>query len=294
LITGCSSGIGEALCLAFHARGCTVIATARRPESLQRVQAAGVQTLRLDVTDRTEIAQVVCTVLESNGRIDILINNAGYGLIKPAIDLQHDELRAQLETNFLAPLALAQAVSPSMKHNGQGKIVNIGSISGIVTTPFSGAYCASKAALHSLSDALRMELKPFGLQVITVQPGAIRSHFGKTAAATAQQSIEDNSWYHSLQNAINQRAEVSQQNATSAQDFAERLTELLLKERPPSTIRLGKHSTFLPLLQRLLPQRMLDKVLMKRFGLDALEISLLPDRKERQPSDGLKSRQRSP
>ena len=160
LITGCSSGIGEALSREFHKKNCHVIATARRIESIEKLRKEGLDTKQLDINNHEEINRVVATILENTGRIDFLINNVGYALIGPTIELTNSQLQSQLETNVLAPLALIRAVAPSMKKNGEGKIVNIGSISCVVSTPFSGAYCASKAALHSLSDALRMELLP--------------------------------------------------------------------------------------------------------------------------------------
>lgn len=270
-ITGCSSGIGEALCREFHQRGCRVIATARRLESLEKLKAEGLDTLKLDVNNRDDVNRVVKTILESNDGIDFLINNAGYALIGPSIELSDSELRSQLETNFISPIALIRAVAPGMKKKGQGKIVNIGSISGLVTTPFSGVYCASKAALHSISDALRMELEPFGIQVITIQPGAIQSQFGSAALATAEESTKSNSWYGPLRQAISDRANLSQEDATPSHEFASKLVDALLAKRTPPIIRLGKKSLILPLIRLLLPSTVLDKILMKKFGLNRLK-----------------------
>lgn len=158
LITDCSSGIGKALCQALHRRGCRVVATARRLEGIDDLKAHTVMTLLLDVTDSAGIQQVIKAVLDQEGRIDLLVNNAGFGQFGPLMDLSPAQLQAQFQTNVLAPLDLVQQVAPVMKQQRSGIIVNIGSISGVVTTPFAGAYCASKAALHSLSEALRMEL----------------------------------------------------------------------------------------------------------------------------------------
>lgn len=267
LITGCSSGIGEALCQAFQQRGARVIATARRLETLTTLHAQGCQTAALDVNSPENIETLSAALLAEHGTIDILINNAGFALIGPAIELSAEDLRAQFETNLIAPLLLAQALAPAMKAGGQGKIVNIGSISGIASTPFSGAYCASKAALHAFSDALRMELAAFGIQVITVQPGAIASQFGATAAKQAAQILRPNSWYLALESQIIKRAELSQQGATPAAEFASQLVDKLLLPQPPAVIRLGKKSVYLPLLKRWLPERLLDQVMKKKFGL---------------------------
>jgi short-subunit dehydrogenase len=270
LITGCSSGIGAALCREFHQNGCMVIATARRLESLDKLRSEGLETEELDVNNQDDILRVVSSAVEKSGRIDMLVNNAGYALLGPAVELTDSALRSQMETNLLAPLALIREITPSMKKNGKGKIVNIGSISGIVATPFSGAYCASKAALHSLSDALRMELSPFGIKVITVQPGAVRSNFGKTASRMAMNSLKPDSWYRNIKEAVKDRANMSQQDPMSAGDFAKRLVAKLLRDNPPSVIRLGKKSLLLPTLKWLLPVKTLDKVFMKKFRLVVL------------------------
>ena len=271
LITGCSSGIGAALCREFHQKGCKVIATARRIESVEEFRGDGFDTEKLDVNNRDDIRRVVGSVLEKYSRIDMLINNAGYAQIGPTVELSDSDLQSQLETNLFGPLALIREIAPSMKANGEGRIVNIGSISGIVSTPFAGAYCASKAAWHALSDALRMELLPFGIKVITVQPGAIESRFGQTALENTMATLKADSWYHAVRESIHARAEASQEDATPARDFAKCLVDTLLKDNPPPVIRLGKKSMFLPTLKALLPVRMLDRLLMKKFGLATID-----------------------
>lgn len=271
LITGCSSGIGAALSREFHRKSCHVIATARRIESIEKLRIEGLDTEQLDINNHEEIDRVVASILNDKGRIDLLINNAGYALIGPTVELSNSQLQSQLETNVLSPLALIRAVAPSMKNNGKGTIVNIGSISGVVSTPFSGAYCASKAALHSLSDALRMELLPFGIKVITVQPGGIKSHFGKAASKTASDIFKPDSWYKSVRAGIIGRAEVSQIKATPANIFATDLVNFILKENPPPIIRLGKKSWFLPTMKQLLPTAILDRIFIKKFGIDSIK-----------------------
>lgn len=263
LITGSSSGIGHALCHSFADRGFRVVATARRPESLKSLAAQGMATLPLDVTSTADIQAAIAAVLEQEGRLDVLVNNAGYGLFGPLLDISPSALEKQFHTNVFAPLAIIQAVAPIMKRQGQGLILNIGSISGVITTPFAGAYCGSKAALHALSDALRMELAPFGIRVVTVQPGAIASNFGNAARS----SLPPESWYLPLANQIQGRANFSQVDATPAQEFSDRLLDIALRPHPPAIIRLGKKSLWLPLLRRLLPLSWLDRILTQRFGL---------------------------
>ena len=183
-ITGCSTGIGRALSEEFHRCGFRVIATARRLESLSDLREKGISTHALDVNNKDQVKHVIEAVLHQEKTIDVLVNNAGYGLIGPSIEIPENELILQFQTNVFATLFIAQKIAPIMREHGNGLIINIGSVSGIATTPFSGAYCASKAALHALSDALRMELSVFGIKVVTVQPGGIRTQFGESAKAT--------------------------------------------------------------------------------------------------------------
>lgn len=271
LITGCSTGIGRALSEEFHRRGFCVVATARRLESIADLEDKGVSTYALDVTDKDQVAQVVQTVADRKKRIDVLVNNAGFMLIGPAIELPIAELSQQFETNVFAALYLAQQVAPIMKMQGSGLIVNMGSISGIATTPFSAAYCASKAALHAVSDALRMELSPFNLQVMTVQPGAITSHLAETAKTLIPRVLKPESWYQPVADSIQARAEVSQVNATPVEEFAQKLVAAVMSEKPPAVVRIGKLSTYLPLMKKIMPTGMLDAKLKKKFGLNRLE-----------------------
>jgi short-subunit dehydrogenase len=187
----------------------------------------------------------------------------------PMLDIGKEEIEQQFQTNVFAPLEMMQAVAPAMRRNGGGLIVNIGSISGVVPTPFAGAYCASKAALHAISDAARMELEPFGIRVLTVQPGAIRSDFGANAVRRVMNIVTENSWYFSLKNAVIGRANASQGEATPAEELAKRLTAIAFLDKPPAVVRIGKKSTSLPLLKLLLPVRTLDKVFKKMFSLSS-------------------------
>lgn len=267
MITGSSSGIGKALCYGFHRQGCRVVATARQLEAIADLKAENMLTLALDVTDSAAVKQGVATVLAREGRIDILVNNAGFGQFGPLMDISQPQLQAQFQTNVWAPLELVQQVAPAMKRQRSGTIINIGSISGVVTTPFAGAYCASKAALHSLSDALRLELAPFGIRVVTVQPGAIQSGFGAAAAQSLSGVISPQSWYTVLEPNIRARANLSQAEATPADTFADQLVAAVMKPHPAAIVRLGKKSRWLPLLKQILPLKVLDALLKRRFGL---------------------------
>lgn len=273
LITGCSSGIGAAMAREFHRRGHTVYATARRVESLQALQQAGLRTLALDVNDDASIAAAMAVVHSEQGHLNILVNNAGFSQVGAVLDLQREDLRRQYETNVIAPMAVARAALPLLRaasvgdagHRGTAVIANIGSIVGLFTTPFAGAYCSSKAALHALTDALRMEVAPFGIQVVTVQPGGVQSSFGNHAEAAIQ--LPADSPYRGVEKGIRARAQAGQVGATPAQAFVIPVVDALLSGTPPVRVRGGKGSTLFPLLKALLPTRRFDAVLSRRFGL---------------------------
>lgn len=181
LVTGCSTGIGRATALRLVRAGLTVHATARRPETLGELAAAGCTVGALDVTDRASASAAVEEVLGRHGRIGGLVNNAGYGEYGPLEEVPLDAARRQLETNVVGLVGLTQLVLPSMREAGAGRVVHIGSMGGRFTIPGSGWYHATKYALEALSDAMRVEVAPFGIRVSLVQPGAIRTDFADTA-----------------------------------------------------------------------------------------------------------------
>ena len=199
LITGCSTGIGRALTEACVARGDTVIATARRLESLSDLQHERIKRFALDVNDASAIASLVRELEQQIDHIDLLINNAGYAAMGPVVELSRETLLRQFDTNVFAPVEVTRQLLPLLERSTKAQVVNVGSVSGILTTPFSGAYCATKAALHSLSDAMRMELAPFGIEVVVVQPGAIRSSFGDTSLAGVSDLLADDSRYKKVE-----------------------------------------------------------------------------------------------
>jgi NAD(P)-dependent dehydrogenase (short-subunit alcohol dehydrogenase family) len=272
LITGCSSGIGAALAHDFHQRGHRVYATARRRESLAALEALGIHGLVLDVNDDASIAAALATVAQDGGHLDLLINNAGFSQVGAVVDLTRDDLRRQYETNVIAPAAVTAQAMPLLRaavaKNGSAVVANVGSIVGLFTTPFAAAYCSSKAAIHSLTDALRMELAPFGISVVSIQPGGVRSSFGQHAAAAIR--LPEGSIYRPVESGIRARAQASQQGATPAEEFAPPVVDALLRNPPPRVIRGGANCVRLPLLKRLLPAEMFDGKLTKMFGLDAL------------------------
>jgi len=268
LISGCSSGIGLSLAREFASRGCKVFATARKPEAIKNLQKGGMKIAALDVTDQKSIDACVAEVITKAGRIDVLVNNAGYALIGPMIDLSVDDLRRQFETNVIGLVALTKAVAPHMIKRRSGLVVNMASVSGLLATPFSGAYSASKAAVNLLSVSLRLELAPFGISVVTVQPGAIKSGFGEVAAKGI--GFNENSVYAPLARYIKARATSSQKDPTTAEEFSQKLINKLFLKTIPKIIRLGKQSVRLPLLANM-PVNQFDKMMSKAYGLNKLK-----------------------
>lgn len=273
LITGCSSGIGAAMAREFAQRGHRVYATSRRSESLTPLEAEGIHCLELDVNDDASITRAIETVAGEVGHLDMLVNNAGFSQVGAVVDLTREDLRRQFETNVIAPVAVTRAALPLLRAavtgEGAAVVANVGSIVGLFTTPFAAAYCASKAAIHSLSDALRMELAPFGIAVVTIQPGGVRSSFGQHAEEAIR--LPEGSIYRSVESGIRARAQAGQQGATPADEFVRPVVDALLKSPPPRVIRGGRNSFRLPLLKLLLPAAMFDRKLVKAFGLDRLE-----------------------
>src|SRR6516164_3306739 len=177
LVTGASSGIGEATARQLAAAGFTVYAAARRTERMQQLTEAGIRPIAMDVTDDASMQTGVKTILNEQGRIDALVNNAGYGSYGALEDVPMSEARAQMEVNVFGAARLIQLVLPQMRQQRSGTIVNITSMGGKIYTPLGAWYHATKHALEALSDCLRMELKPFGINVVVIEPGGIRTEW---------------------------------------------------------------------------------------------------------------------
>jgi NAD(P)-dependent dehydrogenase (short-subunit alcohol dehydrogenase family) len=186
LITGCSSGIGRATAERLAADGWKVYATARKPETISDLKDKGCETLSLDVTDEESMSAAVTEVTEAEGAVGVLVNNAGYSQSGAVESIPLDQIRRQFETNVFGLIRMCQLVLPGMREQHWGKIVNIGSMGGRLTFPGGGAYHATKYSVEALSDALRFEVRGFGVDVILVEPGLIVTSFGETASATVE------------------------------------------------------------------------------------------------------------
>lgn len=182
LITGASSGIGYDTATRLAKQGHKVYGAARRIDKMQPLKELGVTPIKMDVTDDASMIAGVNAVLEAEGRIDVLVNNAGYGYFGAIENVSMEEARKQLEVNVFGLARLTQLVIPHMRQQGSGRIVNLASIAGKLALYFGGWYHVSKFAVEGFSDALRMELKPFGIDVVIIEPGGIRTEWGVIAA----------------------------------------------------------------------------------------------------------------
>jgi NADP-dependent 3-hydroxy acid dehydrogenase YdfG len=196
LITGCSSGIGAATAERLVADGWTVYATARRPETLGELKEKGCHTLALDVNDDASMRVAVEAMTAAEGAVGVLVNNAGYSQSGAIESIPIDQIRRQFETNVFGLIRMCQLVLPGMREQGWGKIVNIGSMGGRLTFPGGGIYHATKYSVEALSDALRFEVRGFGVDVILVEPGLIVTNFGEVAAGSVSDGGNGGAYEH--------------------------------------------------------------------------------------------------
>jgi NADP-dependent 3-hydroxy acid dehydrogenase YdfG len=191
LITGCSSGIGRATAEHLVDRGWNVYATARRAQSIQDLAERGCVTLELDVTQEGSMRTAVDAVELAESAVGVLINNAGYSQSGAIETVPLDQIRRQFETNVFGLIRMCQLVLPGMREQGWGRIVNVSSMGGKLTFPGGGAYHATKHAVEAISDALRFEVRGFGVEVIVIEPGLITTRFGETGAASVGETRAD-------------------------------------------------------------------------------------------------------
>lgn len=209
LVTGCSTGIGRATAELLVRSGHTVYATARRPETLAGLESLGARTLPLDVTSEESMVAAVRAVEAEHGHVGTLVNNAGYGEYAPVEEADLEGVRRMFETNFFGLSRMVQLVLPAMRAAGTGRIVNVGSMGGRIVFPVGGYYHATKHAVDALTVALRQEVRPFGIDVVLLEPGPIRTRFEETINATiAEHTPDEGSAYAGLVAAV-QRANAS-------------------------------------------------------------------------------------
>ncbi len=202
LITGCSTGIGRATAEHLAAKGHTVYATARKLESIADLEAKGIKTLALDVDDEASMQAAVKVVEDTEGAVGALVNNAGYSQSGAVESVKLDDIRSQFETNVFGLIRMSQLVLPGMRRKGQGRIVNVGSMGGTLVFPGGGIYHATKFAVEAISDAMRFEVKGFGVDVVLIQPGLITSDFAAAAVGALNTGTTDDGPYGKFNQAV--------------------------------------------------------------------------------------------
>nr|WP_256690767.1 oxidoreductase [Actinomyces oris] len=267
LVTGASSGIGEDTARRLQALGYIVYGAARRTDRLQALTADGIRPLAMDVTDDASMTTGVNRILEETGRIDVLVNNAGYGSYGAIEDVPIDEARRQFEVNVFGLARLTQLVSPHMRAQGSGTIINISSIGGRLTTPLGGWYHATKYAVEALSDALRMELRPFGIDVVVVEPGAIRTAWWSIAADHLEATAEGSAYADQIRAVAGaMRSESNQRRFSPPVVIARTVGKIITSRRPRTRYAVGFMAGPLIAARRVLPDRAFDQLISAAFG----------------------------
>lgn len=269
LLTGCSSGIGRAAALETALRGHRVFATARNRNDLAELERReNLVALALDVTDAASIRAAVDAVLARAGRIDALVNNAGYGQYGAAEEVTLDEWRAQFEVNLFGAIAVTQAVIPAMRRCGGGTIVNVSSVAGRVAVPFASPYSASKHALEALSDALRIELCSFGIRVCLVEPGPIETRFGDRARSIVAPLLSRPGPYREVYTLAERAMDGEfQKGKLPAQAVARVIADAIEARNPRPRYPVGRIAHALLPLRRALPDRWFDALMRRSLGI---------------------------
>lgn len=270
LVTGASSGIGEAAARRLQDAGFTVYAAARRVERMAGLRAAGVRTIALDVTDDDSARAAVDRILAEQGRIDVLVNNAGYGSYGALEDVPLTEAQAQLDVNVLGLARMAQLVLPSLRAQRSGTVINISSMGGQFTTPLGAWYHASKYAVEALSDAMRMELAPFGVDVVVVEPGSIRTEWGAIAAANVRTTSGGGPYAAQAEAVAVSLGRSSLPHApmtSSPEVIARAIVRAATARRPRPRYRVGFGAKPMVLAHRILPARVFDRLIQGVMGV---------------------------
>lgn len=264
LITGASAGIGKATAIYLAQNGYTVFAAARRLQQMQELKTFGITPIMLDVTNNASADACVDQILSSAGRIDILINNAGFGSYGAIEDVEMDAARYQLEVNVIGAMRLAQLVLPGMRKNGYGKIINISSVGGKVAAPLGGWYHASKFALEGLSDSLRNEVREFGIDVIVIEPGATKSDW-RDIAMDSLLKVSGKTAYKHL---VSKTYEMFKRNSLKKPEatvIAEIIKKSIEAKEPKTRYCGGYMASRVLFLRKILSDKLMDNLVMSQL-----------------------------
>lgn len=267
LVTGASAGIGKAIARRLLADGWTVYGAARRVERMEDLRAEGARILHLDVADEASRVAAVDRLLNAEGRIDALVNDAGYGVYGALEDVPAEEARRQFEVNVFGLMRLTQLVLPTMRAARAGTIVNVSSVGGRLWLPMAGWYYASKHALEALSDVLRVEVRPFGVRVVVVQPGAIRTEFQQTSSRHLERSAKGSPYLDPFAEVI--RALQTHEKPAAPEVVADAVSRALRARSPRRRYVAPWGATGLLVLRWLLPEWAWER--LAGAGLRALE-----------------------
>jgi NAD(P)-dependent dehydrogenase (short-subunit alcohol dehydrogenase family) len=269
LITGCSSGIGRETAKLLARTERPVYATARNLDSIADLEALGCRLLELDVADETSARRAVDHVIAQEGAVGVLVNNAGINELGAVETLPLERVRAMFETNLFGMMRMCQLVLPAMRAQGWGRIVNVGSMNGRLTFPGMGSYCATKHAIEATSDALRHELRPFGVQVTLIQPGMVKTGLGQTAVA--RRAGDHDGPYSDYMDEVAKTTMTYQDGpmarlACEASDVAETIAKALdAGDRPRARYRVAASAPLMLATRKLLPDAAFDAFLRTQF-----------------------------
>lgn len=263
LVTGASAGIGKATAKRLIADGYTVFGAARRVENMQDLESLGGHAIRMDITDESQIRSALSRVLDENGRIDALVNNAGYGVYGAVEQVPIDEARRQFEVNLFGLASLTQKVLPIMRAQGDGHIINVSSVGGKMYTPLGAWYHATKHALEGWSDALRIEVAPFGIKVSIVEPGAINTEFSDVMNEPML-DLAKGGPYQGLAERIAQSTAKYQRDSpnTRPEVIADVISQAIKSDSPKTRYAAGSMATQILLLRRVLSDKSFDRLIM--------------------------------
>jgi NAD(P)-dependent dehydrogenase (short-subunit alcohol dehydrogenase family) len=269
LVTGCSSGIGRATAQRLAADGWKVYATARRPDTIADLRERGCETLALDVLDEDSMRRAVETVCQAEGAVGVLVNNAGYSQSGAVESVPLDAVRREFETNVFGLIRMCQLALPGMRAQHWGKIVNLGSMGGRLTFPGGGIYHATKYAIEAISDALRFEVRGFGVDVILIEPGLITTDFGQTAAASVDQSGESGPYAKFNRHVAKVTEGIYQGPARflggGPEAVADTIAGALKADRPKARYAVTPSAHLMINQRRLSPDRLWDLVMRTQF-----------------------------
>lgn len=264
LVTGASSGIGEATAYEFHAAGWNVYAGARGLDSMRELEREGIHIVDLDVTDDALMKQCIEHIIKESGRLDVLINNAGYGSYGALEDVTVEEAKYQFEVNIFGLARMTQLALPHMRDQGSGRIVNISSIGGSFGEPHGSWYHATKYAVEGLSDSLRMELKQFGIDVIIIKPGAIRSAWSGIAQKKLLEVSGDTA-YGPLARKHAAMLDRFDGQGSDPKVVATAIVKACTVAKPKTRYAVGRASGLMMCLRRILSDRMFDRMMLSQM-----------------------------